>query len=222
MGSCRRQGTSYLLGVGEVLKIKNRRSFRFTRRWFERRNMSTFGKYVWPRWNGKPDLLYLEIGVFEGMSMVWMMQHILTGKGSWAIGIDSWAETRKISQSQMRDIRYRAYENLLTFDSLSLYHGESQNVIPELSQEGGVLSPSRNLVDIALIDGAHEADSVLRDAELVLPLLRKGGWMLFDDVENDYPKEGHVKEGLHRFLSYRGDLVKRVFKDRYAEGYEKL
>jgi len=185
--------------------------------------MATFGEYVYPEWNGKPDLLYLEIGVFEGMSMIWMLQHVLTGEGSWAIGIDPWQEMPKLDQRVMDRIRYNALENLLRFDNLvHLFTGESATVLPKLSSGCEMLSPSRNLVDIALIDGAHEADAVLRDAELVLPLLRKGGWMLFDDVENDHPKEGHVKEGLNRFLTFQGHAVERVFKHRYMEGYVKL
>ena len=62
---------------------------KFTRRWFLNRNYDTFKKFVYPKWAGKP-LTYLEIGVFEGMSMVWMLQHILTHDNSRGVGIDPW------------------------------------------------------------------------------------------------------------------------------------
>ena len=49
--------------------------FEFTRRWFLNRNLASFREYVYPDWAGKK-ATYLELGVFEGMSMVWMMQNM--------------------------------------------------------------------------------------------------------------------------------------------------
>ena len=50
--------------------------------------------------------------------------------------------------------------------------------------------------------------------------MKPGGWMLFDDVENDKPKAKHVKQGINMFLSIHGDKVKQVFKHRYMECYK--
>jgi hypothetical protein len=36
---------------------------------------------------------------------------------------------------------------------------------------------------------------------MVWKLLKRGGWMILDDVENDKPKIRHVKEGLEMFLA---------------------
>ena len=61
--------------------------FQFTRNWFHDRNRSSFRDYILPFWVEKP-CIYLEIGVFEGMSLVWTLQHVLTHPESRAIGID--------------------------------------------------------------------------------------------------------------------------------------
>jgi len=62
----------------------------------------------------------------------------------------------------------------------------------------------------------------VRHAKDCLKLVRPGGWLLFDDVENDKEKKDHVKQGLEMFLKRNKDSVKQVFKHRYMEGYEKL
>ena len=77
-------------------------------------------------------------------------------------------------------------------------------------------------VDLCMIDGDHNAATVYDDARLVFQLVRSGGWIMFDDVENGRAKTEHVKDGLTSFLQEYGDKVKLVVKDRYMEIYEKL
>jgi len=86
------QGEQQALGQGEVSMIdteQTKHDFRFTRNWFRRRNQATFEEYVLPMWAGKP-ITYLEIGVYEGQSLTWMMQNVLTHPDSRAVGIDPW------------------------------------------------------------------------------------------------------------------------------------
>jgi len=53
-------------------------------------------------------------------------------------------------------------------------------------------------------------------------LLRVGGWLIFDDVEMSRPREHHVKQGLHCFVEEVGQSVRRVFKHRHVEAWEKV
>ena len=46
-------------------------------------------------------------------------------------------------------------------------------------------------------------------------------WMI-DDVENDRPKDKHVKQGLDLFLAEFGGRVKEIFRHKYVVGYERI
>ena len=83
------------------------------------------------------------------------------------------------------------------------------------------LGISPNSVDLCMIDGDHNSPAVLDDARSVYKLLKPGGWMLFDDVENDLPKRHHVQEGMQQFLEEVGDGVSHLWKHKYMECYRK-
>ena len=85
--------------------------FQFTRNWFRNRNMQTFREYVHLQWTGRP-MVYLELGVFEGMSLVWMLQYVLDHPDSRAVGVDPWLMTRKLDENTMTEVMVRAYRNL--------------------------------------------------------------------------------------------------------------
>jgi len=54
--------------------------------------------------------------------------------------------------------------------------------------------PSRSdPIDTLFIDGSHEYDSVLKDCETLIPLVKPGGIILFHDYNKDNPITG----GLH-------------------------
>ena len=47
-------------------------------------------------------------------------------------------------------------------------------------------------VDFAFVDGSHEYADVLRDLELLYPLVKDGGWIAFHDVEPGWPGSWRV------------------------------
>jgi len=208
-------------------------SFNFTRNWFRNRNLETFRKFIHPKWAGEP-ITYLELGVFEGMSICWMLQYILTHSKARAVGIDPWLMTRKLDHSVMVEVMDRAFHNTSCFlewrnnenrDSLRkvvLQRGNSAEVLRRMVSKKGFLGIKPKSLDLCMIDGNHNALAVLDDCRLVFRLMRKGGWMLFDDVENDCKKTDHVKKGLGVFVSESRGKIKQVFKHRYMEAYEVL
>ena len=42
--------------------------------------------------------------------------------------------------------------------------------------------------DLAFIDGAHSYEYVKNDTEILLPLMNKGGWMIWDDYSFSFPE----------------------------------
>ncbi len=193
--------------------------FQFTRNWFRNRNLPTFREYILPEWGGKP-ITYLELGVFEGMSMVWMLQRVLTHPDSRGVGVDPWLMTRKIDACAMDDVRQRAFHNTDPFANCFLQRGTSAEVLRKVLTHG-FLGLKANTVDLCMVDGNHNALAVLDDLRLVNQIVKPGGWILLDDVENDRPKKDHVEEGLRAWLREPEAKVKLVFKHRYVECYQK-
>ncbi|KKN88392.1 hypothetical protein LCGC14_0249550 [marine sediment metagenome] len=196
--------------------------FKFKRKWFKNRNLQTFVEYIYLKWAGKP-ILYLEIGVFEGMSLTWMFQHILTHPESRAVGIDPWLPMPpKWNMEQIIGIREHALHNLSMRDRLELIHANSVTILDVMLRKKGYAGVSRGSLDLCMVDGDHHALGMLADAKMCLPLMRKGGWLLFDDVELSMPRKDQVKEGLRMFVEQHGNEVKRVFKHKHMEAYEVL
>jgi predicted O-methyltransferase YrrM len=194
--------------------------FQFTRSWFRNRNLPTFRELIYPEFHGRP-IVYLEIGVFEGQSMSWMGQHVLTAPGSLGIGIDPWLMTTKLDSEFMERVMDRADHNTKIFPNVELIRGNSCEVLRKMCSEG-YAGITKNSVDICMIDGDHNRLAVYDDAIHVYQLVKPGGWILFDDVENDKPKQDHVKHGLDMFTSEYNDRIKSLWKHGYMEAYQKL
>lgn len=216
--------------------------FQFTHHWFRNKNVETFRKFVLPVWQGKP-IQYLELGVFEGESMVWMLQYVLTHPNSCAVGIDPWLTTVKLDGDKMGSVMFRAFHNTEPYrDKCQLIRGNSSEVLRMMVAERGYRRRGEptgyagigiGVVDVCLVDGCHHSLGVLDDARLASRLLKPGGWMIFDDTETARgpsvkhnwlslpPKRDHVREGIDLFLLEQNHLVRLVHKHKYIEIYEK-
>jgi len=201
----------------------------FTRNWFRNRNLIDFREKVLPfaeklrQEKGSP-LSYLEIGVFEGMSLCWMLQRVLTGSGDTATGIDPWLMTSKLDSDYMEGVYQRARKNVLgNFrPKAQLIRGNSAEVLRRMVKRNGYLGVSKGSLSIAMVDGNHNDYAAYDDGILCLELLQPGGLLIFDDVYNDKPKSAHVAEGLSKFLFETGEQVSHAFTGKYLEAYVKF
>lgn len=201
--------------------------FQFTRRWFEVRNQQTFSTFLPPRFSGKEPVHLIQIGVFEGMDLVWDFQNILCHPDSRALAIDPWAATSRIDGKTMMEVRERAIHNLKPWEEkLSLCQGFSHEVLAPLVEGTPVRIQGKTIQrgewDLIVIDGDHSASAVLSDACQSYQLARRGGWLLFDDVRNRKPKQEAVREGLDRFRMRKGDAVRTVWQHRFCDCLEKV
>lgn len=188
-------------------------SFRFTRRWFLSRNITTWSTYLLPRFGGGQPIRMVQIGVFEGMDLVWCFQNLLKHSDSIAEAIDPWEATTKLSQEVMDSVKERAVHNLSPWKrKLTIFHDYSFRVLPKLRE---------NHYDLVVIDGDHRAPGVLSDAEEALRILKPGGWMVFDDVRNRIPKKDHVQDGIRQFLEIHKDKVSLEWQHRFCDCYGK-
>lgn len=139
---------------------------------------------------GAKPINYLEVGIYEGSSMLWMLENVLRHRDSTATGIDL--------------VIYQRYlDNLVrsgSCEKVRNLRGRSQDVLRTLPKES---------FDVIYIDGSHLAQDVMVDAVLAFDLLKIGGIMVFDDYEwfTNWPAEIRPKVAIDAFITaYRHQL----------------
>jgi predicted O-methyltransferase YrrM len=136
----------------------------FSNSWFA--NNQKVWEAVLEPMKGKPNLRYLEVGVFEGQSFVWMFDNVLTDPSSEATAIDLFFAD---------GLEERFAENIEragVSDRVTIIKGFSNDSLRPLAPDS---------FDIIYIDGSHTAANVLRDGLLSWDLLKEGGILIFDD-----------------------------------------
>lgn len=166
-----------------------KKKYTFTAKWFPQ-NIPTWEKIL-RDFKGKPDVHYLEIGLFEGCSFFWMLENILTHPTSTATGIDPFPKA-KVEKVFMSNLELSGFKN-----KVKVLKTWSQEVLRKLPD---------NSFDIIYIDGDHSAAGVLVNAIFCWPLLKKGGLLIIDDYlwhnNNDKkPPREKPKIAVDAFLS---------------------
>lgn len=156
-----------MVKVAENVSVPDDKAYQkryvFSIDWFTS-NIPIWEKVMAP-YKGKPDIQYLEIGLFEGRSAIWVLENILTDPSARLTGID-------IFEGPIKD-RYLANMKLCgAGDKVKTIIAPSQTVLRTLPLES---------FDIIYIDGSHEKADVLEDAVLCYRLLKHGGTLIFDD-----------------------------------------
>jgi hypothetical protein len=141
----------------------------FTEDWFTTRGRVPLWKKTLTHLKGKPNVNYLEIGVFEGRSLIWMLENILTHPSSRATVIDTFDGA--YYKNFLENFKVGAFAK-----KVEVIKGYSQVELRELLLES---------FDVIYIDGSHYPESVLIDAVLSFGLLKVGGIMIFDDYKMD-------------------------------------
>lgn len=116
---------------------------------------------------GKPDLTYLEIGVYEGRSFFWVMDNILTHPSSRAIAIDTF--DGDFEKRFLDNVRHSGHSS-----KIGILKGFSQQKLRGLKL---------NSFDLIYIDGDHRSKMVLMDIILSWDLLKDGGILIIDDYK---------------------------------------
>jgi hypothetical protein len=117
----------------------------------------------------------LEIGVFEGRSTVWLLDHILTHPSARLTWIDTFGGGTDHTELDLAGLKQRFHANTARFQGkINGQVGRSQDVLRGMTGAR---------FDLVYIDGSHEAADVLSDAILAWPLLQTGGLLGFDDYD---------------------------------------
>jgi predicted O-methyltransferase YrrM len=174
-----------------------RRPYKFTRDTFSANAWhwpSTLGSF-----KGKPNLNYLEIGVFEGGSLLWILENILIDPSSRATAIDIFpgdSEEKFVANLDMSGFR----------DQVKILKGRSQEKLRGLPPGS---------FDLIYIDGSHLAKDVYVDAALSWGLLKTGGLLIFDDYlyVPHLPLDQRPKVSIDAFVNAFGDELELIRND---------
>jgi predicted O-methyltransferase YrrM len=144
----------------------------------------------------------LEIGSYEGRSCVWFCENIPDSK---ITCIDTFEGSDENSIEEKEGLYMRFKENTDKFSHrIQVKRGYSYEVLR-------TMSPSASY-DIVYIDGSHYTADVLSDAILTFPMVKVGGYIIFDDFE--WPcHTGTLKNpriGIESFVNCHMDKLKIV------------
>lgn len=149
-------------------------------------------------YNGKPGIRYLEVGVFEGSSFVWVLENILTDPSARATAIDPFFGNGE--QVFRKNLASSGSQ-----DKVTVIKGFSYNELPKLTA---------NSFDIIYVDADHRAKNVYLDAALSWGLLKAGGTLIFDDylLNLQYPVNMQPRTAIDAFLAAFEDEIDVVHR----------
>jgi predicted O-methyltransferase YrrM len=186
----------------------------FTRAW-GRRRFRTWWRYL-HHLAGQP-LAMLEIGVLEGYTGCWFLDHILTHPDSRYTAIDSWEPENNTTDhfspdgvTLIREIRAR--RNFARYaPKTSVLKGRSTTVL----RQRFIPVPT---YDIIYVDGDHSWHGELSDIVMCWALLGFGGYMLIDDLhfKAKEPDKDRVDKLLGWFLTCIPGQYKLLHRDAVA------
>jgi predicted O-methyltransferase YrrM len=145
---------------------------------------------------GKPDLKFLQIGVYTGDASIWLCENILTDKSSWLYDVDTWEGSQEKEHESMNfDEVFKYYEKRI---------GVLKSVV-RLRMTSNEYFAGNNIIrfDFIYIDGDHTAEQVAKDAENAWKLLKPEGIMAFDDYMwgQDMPEHLTPRPAIDDFLN---------------------
>lgn len=176
--------------------------------WFEQIAKDNFEKFLLPE-AGKPNLDFLQLGVFTGDASVWLLENVLTNDTSYLDDVDTWEGAFNEPIQEQMDFN-DVWETYLS--KVSKY-GDTVYQWKMTTQKFLLGNYSDGNKDFVYVDAHHTSASAFLDCELSWPLLKSGGLLAIDDYEWLHPDgvEIHApKLGIHMFL------------DRHPDEYETL
>ena len=166
--------------------------------WFKQTAQPNFEQHLLPL-AGQDNLRFLQLGAYTGDASVWLLENILTGKGSSLIDVDTWEGSKEVAHEDMDfDDVYETYKNKISpyLKHLLVLRSSTFSVLVY------DINYQQEEFDFIYVDADHTTVGVLLDAELSWPLLKSGGIMAFDDYTwgDHYPMHQRPKPGIDLFL----------------------
>ena len=119
---------------------------------------------------------YLEIGVRRGRSMAMVVSQ---APGCRIVGFDLWVENYAGMENPGPRLVREELANAGFVGELLFVDGDSRDTVPRYFEEHAA-----EFFDIITVDGDHSAEGARRDLENVMPRVKIGGALVFDDISN--------------------------------------
>jgi len=185
----------------------------FTTDWFSYAipNFEAIGRHLGP----VPRIL--EIGVYQGRSTCWILEHMLAPDGC-LVSVDPFIddELDAFTAEPVDQSPYWSAERLALWrtnteevrqpnQTLDLRVGRSYQILSDLIREA-------QQFDFIYVDGNHAAPTVLSDACMSFGLLKLGGIMLFDDYLWDHDPDWlrRPKMSIDAFVNMYQPLSRQI------------
>jgi hypothetical protein len=169
--------------------------------------LNTFEKY---RLKEKPRLDLLEIGSFEGVSTLFLLDYL---ENAFITCVDTWQGSDEHKDGDyISSIEDKFDANLSDYLArVTKYKGTSFSFFHS--------APGGNLYDLVYIDGSHYVNDVIIDAIKGFELLKIGGIMIFDDYLWKYYKKwgDNPCAAINLFLRIKKEDCKLVFVGRQVQ-----
>lgn len=161
----------------------------FSADWFTAR-IPQWKQHIVPALAGKP-CRWLELGSYEGRSAIWTMDNVLTHSHSHIVCVDLWSG----EYEKNFDANIAAHPRSVDFYKRK---GDCFSRLLEMHSKNETF-------DGIYIDADHQAKAALTEAALCWPMLKKGGFMIFDDYPWQHKGEDRKtklppKPGIDAFL----------------------
>ncbi len=188
----------------------------FTTDWFSYAipNFEAIGRHLGP----VPRIL--EIGVYQGRSTCWILEHMLAPDGC-LVSVDPFIddETDAFTAEPVDQSPYWSAERLALWrtnteevrqpgQTLDLRVGRSYRVLADLIRES-------QKFDFIYVDGNHSAPTVMADCAMAFRLLRHGGIMLMDDYLWDHDPDWlrRPKMSIDAFVNMFQPLLRQIISN---------
>lgn len=178
-------------------------------------------KHLIPLAGSRPGLTFLEIGVYEAESAVWLLEKVLTAVDDQYVGIDAWKidlmpkaqfPRNAIGEDKLRGVELRARRALAPYGSKAVVlRGRSADVLRK-DERLDLLYPGN--IDIAYIDGSRDTPTVHYDSQLIWPLMPIGGVIIWNDFRLLRGVENTARLGIVSFLETVEGKFKKLWVKR--------
>lgn len=147
---------------------------KFTSDWFSHNDFK-WNIYL-EKFKDKPCVDFLEIGSYEGMSCLWLLENILTHEKSKITCCDAFYD------EEYKEKNGRSLQEVFMVNTKE--YAKKITLIDDYSFVSlRKLIDRENKFDFIYIDGCHSAKSVIEDAVLSFHLIKSGGIIIFDDYK---------------------------------------
>ncbi len=148
---------------------------------------------------------YLELGVFEGRSLFWVIENIFHSEKDFAVAVDRFPITE---QRSTREIFFQNLEACPRKKQVRIMEMDFRSGLIQLAQEN-------RKFDFIYEDGSHISSETMETLCLAWPLLKENGLLVIDDYEwnRSLPSEFSNSFAIDAFLKMHRQELQLIRQD---------